>query len=149
MARIAAVPELAPEGGQVVVTRFECGNLPSLIAVRMLHARLKRHVKRRARGFIGVKTVILWQPRTMLSISLWQDLASIYSMGNVTQHVEATRVPAHLGVETSCGIFYLVGDWRRVMFGGSAPTRSPLHPLEATHLANLQQKGSPENGEVQ
>ncbi len=129
MARIEPVLELTPEGGQVVVTRFECGNLPALIAVRLLHARMKRHVRRGASGFLGVRTIVYWRDRTMVTVSLWQSLESIYSLGNVSQHVSATKVPAYLGVETTCGIFYLVGDWRRVMFGGSAVTRSPLHPL--------------------
>jgi len=131
MARIDPVLELVPGGGQVVVTRFECRTLAALIAIRFTHSKLKRDVRRRASGFLGVRTIIDWRARTMLSISAWQSLDDIYSMGNVPGHVAASRLPAHLGVATSCGIFYLVGDWRRVMFGGDVATRSPLHPLAA------------------
>jgi hypothetical protein len=129
MARIEPVLELHPAGGQVVVTRFECGSMSRLVAIRLLHARLKRHVRRGATGFIAVRTVTDWRRRTMLSISLWESLDSIYSMGEVRRHVAASRVPGRLGVATTCGIYYLVGDWRRVMFGGAADTRSPLYPL--------------------
>jgi hypothetical protein len=118
-----------PEGGHIVVTRFECGSLSALLAVRITHARLKRHVRRRARGFLGVTAITDWRRRTMLSISLWQDLDSIYSMGNVPQHVAAARLPHRLGVSTTSGIFYLVGDWRRVMFRSDVTTRSPLRPV--------------------
>lgn len=130
MARIEPILELEPAGGQVVVTRFECGSLASLAAIRLMHIRLKHDVRRHATGFIAVRTVTSWRRRTMLSISLWESLDSIYSMGEVPQHVAAARVPVKLGVATTCGIYSLVGDWRRVMFGGAATARSPLHPLE-------------------
>jgi hypothetical protein len=129
MARVDPLLSLHPGGGQIVVTRFECGSLSALLAVRITHARLKRQVRRRARGFLGVTAVTDWRRRTMLSISLWQDLGSIYSMGNVPQHVAAARLPHRLGVSTTSGIFYLMGDWRRVMFRSDVVTRSPLHPL--------------------
>ena len=130
MARVAPLLGLHPEGGQVVVTRFECGSLSALLAVRITHARLKRHVRRGARGFLGVTSVTDWRRRTLLSVSLWQDLDSIYSMGNVPQHVAAARLPRQLGVSTTSGIFCLAGDWRRVMFRSDVVTRSPLHPLD-------------------
>lgn len=129
MARIEPLLELHPEGGQVVITRFECRTVPRLLAVRLVHSRLKRDVRRAAPGFIAVKTVIDWSQRTMLSISLWENLDSIYAMGEVPSHVSASRLPAQLGVRTTCGIFCMAGDWRRVMFRGAAVARSPLHPL--------------------
>ncbi len=129
MARLTPLPEPHPAGGQVVVTRFECGSVARLLAIRLLHASLKRDVRRTAPGLIAVRTVLDWRRRTMLSISLWKDLDSIYAMGSVSRHVSAARVPAALGVATTCGIYYLAGDWRRVMFGAVAETRSPLHPL--------------------
>lgn len=131
MARVAPLLSLHPEGGQLVVTRFECGSLPALLAVRITHTRLKRHVRRGARGFLGVTAITDWRRRTMLSISLWQDLDSIYSMGDVPQHVAAARLPHRLGVSTTSGIFCLAGDWRRVMFRSDVATRSPLHPLDS------------------
>jgi hypothetical protein len=130
MARVEPLLELHADGGQVVVTRFECGSMAKLLAIRLLHARLKRDVRRTAKGFIGIRTVIDWRRRTILSISLWESLDSIYSMGEVRQHVSAVRLPSRLGVATTCGIYCLAGDWRRVMFGGAAVTRSPLHPLD-------------------
>ena len=135
MARVAPLFDLHPEGGQVVVTRFECGSLPALVAVRLTHARIKPDVRRAASGFIGVTTIIDWRRCTMLSISLWRDLDSIYAMGSVGRHVSAARLPARLGVKTTCGIFCLAGDWRRVMFRGDAVARSPLHPLTDDSLS--------------
>lgn len=129
MARIEPELELHPDGGQVVITRFECRTVPRLLAVRLVHASLKRDVRRAAKGFLGVRTVIDWDRRTMLSISLWESLDSIYAMGEVPRHVSASRLPTQLGVRTTCGIFYLAGDWRRVMFRSATVARSPLHPL--------------------
>jgi hypothetical protein len=129
MARVTPLLELSADGGQVVITRFECPTLSALIAVRLIHARLKPTVQRDAQGFIGATTITDRKQRTMLSISLWQNLDSIYSLGNVPQHVAAARIPSRLGVSTTCGIFCLAGDWRRVMFHGQTQTRSPLHPL--------------------
>jgi hypothetical protein len=121
--------EPEPDLGQVVVTRFECGSLSKLVAMLALHRRVKRSVRRHARGLIGVRTLVDWRRRTMLSISLWQDLDSVYSMGDVDHHVAAVRVPGSLGVATTSGVFCFVGDWRRVMFRSPSEPRSPLHPL--------------------
>jgi hypothetical protein len=133
MARVSPLLELSADGGQVVITRFECPTLAALIAVRLVHARLKPAVQCGAQGFIGVTTITDWKRRTMLSISLWQNLDSIYSLGNVPQHVAAARIPSRLGVSTTCGIFCLAGDWRRVMFRIETKARSPLHPLTRGH----------------
>lgn len=117
--------------GQVVVTRFECPSVAAVLAVRLMHIRVKRDVRRHASGFVGLRLIVDWRRRTVLSISLWQDLASVYTMGQVARHIEATRIPPALGVTTSCGVFCYVGEWMRVMFGGDRVTRSPLHPPQA------------------
>lgn len=143
MARLEPLLQLQPDGGQVVVTRFECPSLRALVIIRLRHGALKRHVRRTADGFIAVRAVVDWRRRTMLSISLWQSLDSIYAMGNVRQHVAAARLPGLLGVATTCGIYYLVGDWRQVMFRGAAVTRSPLYPLGHEFLpVHAQERGS-------
>lgn len=111
------------------MTRFECPTYRSLLVVLILHVRLKIDVRRHADGFVGVKPLINWRRRTLLSISLWKDFDSIYSMGQVSRHVAATRLPRGFGVDTTCGVFSFVGDWRRVMFGSPSQPRSPLHPI--------------------
>ncbi|MQA86075.1 MAG: hypothetical protein GEV03_15955 [Streptosporangiales bacterium] len=116
--------------GQIVVTRFDCPTYRSLLAVLMLHARLKIEVRRKAGGFVGVKLLIDFRRRTVLSISLWKDLDSVYSMGQVPGHIEATRIPRGFGINTNCGVFCFVGDWRRVMFGSPVRQRSPLQFVE-------------------
>ena len=73
--------------------------------------------------------MIDWRRKTLLSISLWENLDGIYAMGNVSQHVRAARLPSALGVATTCGIYYLAGDWRRVMFRSAAYIRSPRYSL--------------------
>lgn len=118
-----------PDQGQVVVTRFECPNLLAVLVVRLLHRRVKRAVRRHASGFLGIRLIVDWRSRTVLSISLWQDLASVYTMGEVSRHVEATRVPGSLGITTACGVFCYAGDWKRVMFGADRVAGSPLHPV--------------------
>ena len=133
--------ELDPSGGQVVVTRFECGGLSSLLRILLLHRWVKREVRRRARGFVGVKTLVDWRRRTMLSISLWEDLDSIYSMGSVQRHILATRRPGPLGVDTASGVFSFVGDWRRVMFRSPTAAVSPLRPLGRRGSRHERRKG--------
>jgi hypothetical protein len=110
----------------VVVTRFECPNLTVLVALILLHWRIKRAVHRDGQGLIGSRMVIEWRRRTMLSVSLWPDLVSVYSMGDVSRHVEGARVPGRLGVRTTCGIYCFAGDWRRVMFRSEVTPQSPL-----------------------
>jgi hypothetical protein len=124
------IPLLEPDvaGGQVVVTRFECGTLPKLLWILAMHVRVKIDVRRQSSGLVGVKALVDWRGRTVYSISLWRDLDSVYSMGNVPRHVSAARVPRVMGVETTCGVFCYVGDWRRVMFRSPSPPRSPLRP---------------------
>jgi len=48
------------------------------------------------------------------SASRYGKPGRIYAIGNVSRHVPAARVPSALGVATS-GIYYLAGDWRRVI----------------------------------
>ena len=79
----------------------------------------------------GVKVLTDWRRRTLLSISLWQDLDSIYSMGQVPRHVSAVRTAGTLATGTACGVFCFVGDWRQVMFRGEAVNHSPLYPLQS------------------
>jgi hypothetical protein len=126
-------PILEPDvsAGQVVVTRFECPSILSLLLIRIMHVRLRFDVRRQASGFVGVKALIDWRRRTLLSISLWEDLESVRSMGAVPRHVRAVRVPHGMGVNTASGIFCFVGDWRRVMFASDTPARCPLHRLPA------------------
>lgn len=126
MTGAAPVVEPDPSEGQVVITRFDCPNYRSLLVVLALHTRLKSEVRRHATGFIGIKRQVDLRRRTVLSISLWRDLDSVYSMGQVRGHVEATRVPRGFGITTSCGVFCFAGDWRRVLFGGSGRRASPL-----------------------
>jgi hypothetical protein len=114
--------------GQVVVTRFECPSVWAVLLLRLLHVRVKRAVRRHASGFLGIRLLIDWRRRTVLSISLWQDLASVYTMGDVGRHIEAARIPITLGIATSCGVFCYVGDWKRVMFGADRVDTSPLRP---------------------
>jgi hypothetical protein len=119
-----------PDGGQVVVTRFECQSRLALIVLLVLHQRVKRDVRRHATGFVGVRALVDWRRRCLLSVSLWENLDSVYSMGSVPRHILATRVTGRLGVATASGVYCFVGDWRWVMFGSRCRARSPLHPLE-------------------
>jgi hypothetical protein len=130
MAHIEPLFELQPEGGQVIVTRFECRSRLQLAFMVALHIRVKRAVRIQARGLIASKALVDWRRRTLLSISLWNDLDSIYSMGSVTRHIEATRIARRIGVRTACGVFCFAGDWKRVMFRAGDDHDSPLRPLE-------------------
>lgn len=118
-----------PSGGQVVVTRFECASALHLLRLLLLHRRIRRDVRRRATGFIGAKALVDWPARTMLSVTVWRDLDSIYSMGDVDRHIRAAKRKRQLGITTSSGVFCYVGDWRRVMFGSGEPNPTPLRPI--------------------
>ena len=114
----------------VVVTRFDCGTLVYLIALVLLHPWIRHQVEVDAIRMLGACRRILWRERTLLSVSLWRDVESIYSMGHCQRHISAARLPARLGIEASCGIFSLSGDWKRIMFNSPARTRSPMRPLK-------------------
>jgi len=130
MAHIEPLFELQPEGGQVIVTRFECRSLLQLAFMVALHIRVKRAVRIQAPGLIASKALVDWRRRTLMSISLWKDLDSIYSMGSVPRHIEATRIARRIGVRTACGVFCFAGDWKRVMFRAGDGHDSPLRPVE-------------------
>jgi hypothetical protein len=123
--------DLDPAGGQVVVTRFDCGGLVNLLTLLVLHVRIKRAVRRRAPALIGSRVVVDWRRRVMYSISMWPDLDSVYLMGEVKPHVLAARRPRRMGVRTTCGVFCYAGDWRRVMFRGGSQEPSPFAPMPA------------------
>ncbi len=113
-----------------MITRFECRTIRNMLVVLLLHLRVKRDVRRQARGFLGIVLRRDWRTRTIVSISLGQDMHSVYSMGDVPRHVAAARVPRQLGITTRCGVFCYAGDWRRVMFGTDDETPSPLTPRD-------------------
>lgn len=119
-----------PERGQVVITRFECESALGLLRLLLLHKRIKRDVRRQASGFIGVRTLVFWRSHTMLSISVWKDLDSIYSMGRVARHIHAAKRTSQLRVTTASGIFCYAGDWRKVMFRVGQPKDTPLRPIK-------------------
>ncbi|MER8088540.1 hypothetical protein ACIO6T_34225 [Streptomyces sp. NPDC087532] len=126
--------------GQIFVTRFECQSLFRLLLVLGLHVKVKREVRRAAEGFLGGTTLVQWRRRTVLSISLWQDLDSVYSMGRVGHHIVASRMPARTGIRTACGVYPYAGDWKHVMFGAPATAGEPLF---ATGSVSTTGKGSP------
>ena len=115
-----------PTGGQVVITRFECPNVLAMLVLLLLHVRVERDVRKFATGFIAVVSHHSWRTRTLLSVSLWRDLESVYSMGDVRRHIMASRIPQRLGIVTRCGVFCYTGDWLHVMFGVPANSASPL-----------------------
>jgi hypothetical protein len=123
--------DLDPTGGQVVVTRFECGGLVNLLTLLVLHVRIKRAVRRQTDALIGSRVMVDWRRRVMFSVSMWPDIESVYAMGEVTRHVLAARLPRRLGVRTACGVFCYAGDWRRVMFRGGSTALSPFAPVPA------------------
>jgi hypothetical protein len=117
---------LDPTRGQVMITRFECPSLSTMVVIMLLHRRIKRQVAQLADGYLGAVMLRDWRTRTVLSMSLWRDIDSVYSMGRVQRHIAGSRVPARLGVRTRAGVFCYAGDWRQVMFGTGQPKPSPL-----------------------
>jgi hypothetical protein len=109
-----------------MITRFECPSLPAMVIIVLLHRWIKRQVARRAYGYLGAAMVRDWRTRTVLSMSLWRDPESVYSMGQVPRHIKGSRLPARLGIHTRAGVFCYTGDWRQVMFGIARPKPSPL-----------------------
>lgn len=118
--------ELAPDGGHLVVTRFQCRHRPALIVLLVLHQRVKREVRRKVEGCLGVTTMTDWRRGELTSISLWRKAEDIYGMGEVQSHIVATRVPGKIRVTTQSGVFTYSGDWRRVLFGTKYTDGSPL-----------------------
>jgi len=121
--------DVDPTGGVVVMTRFECTTVRRLLTVIAMHWRVKRDVRRHARGFVAVRMLVQFRQRVVISLSIWQDLDSVYSMGDIPRHVTAARLPASLKIRTAAGVFCYAGDWRRVMFGGTGGHGSPLRPI--------------------
>jgi hypothetical protein len=119
-------PRASDPRSQVVITRFECPDLFTVLRIFRRHRRIKKEVRRVAAGYLGGTTLIQWRRRTLLSFSLWDRLDSIYDMGEVQGHIVASRVPARLGVATSCGIYSYSGDWRQIMFGTSVAAAEPV-----------------------
>lgn len=92
--------------------------LRQLLLMLVLHLRLGPSVRRRTTGLLGIKTFVRWRHRVIYNVSLWDDFANIYSMGNVPLHVAATRLTTRFGVQTQCGIYQFARDRRVMMFGG-------------------------------
>ena len=126
-------------GGAGVVTMFACRTRWDVLLVWWLHYRIKPAIEARAKGFLGVRLYIDWRRRIVRSVSLWTDPASLYDMGEVRQHVGATRIPRRRGIQTSCGVYSYEGDCSAVMFG-VPPNRKP-NPLTNAHPSPSDQPG--------
>jgi hypothetical protein len=111
----------------VVVTWFDCRTIRNVLRILVLHYLVKPEVRREADGYLGGKTIVAWRRRAVLSISMWRDLPSLYQMGKVDRHIRAARVPARLGVTTSCGIYTYRDEWKHLMF--STPDTDAPEPL--------------------
>jgi hypothetical protein len=111
---------------RVVITCFDCKTLHNLLLVLWRHRRLKPKVARKAIGLLDTTTIVRWRERRVFNISLWQNLDAIHEMGNVGEHVAASRLPARLGVDTRCGVFAYEGDWHVVLFGDGWSQEDPL-----------------------
>ncbi len=109
-----------------MVTRFECQRRVTLVLLHIVHSYVRREVRRKADGFIGVTTSTDWRSGAMHSISMWREIEDIYRMGEVRRHILAARLPGRLNVRTYSGIFAYAGDWRRVLFNSRHTGASPL-----------------------
>ncbi len=109
-----------------MVTRFRCRHRMALLVLHALHRRVKREVRHKLPGCLGVTTLTDWWGGELISISLWESADDIYGMGEISSHVLAARVPGQLEVSTQSGVFSYVGDWRRVLFGNVYTDGSPL-----------------------
>lgn len=114
-------------GGAVVVTLFACRSRWDVLLIWWLHHRIKPAVRARTRGFLGVRLYIDWRQRVVRSVSLWTDAKYLYDMGEVSEHVDAARIPRRLGARTTCGIYTYEGEWTELMFG-LEPSQKP-NPL--------------------
>jgi hypothetical protein len=113
---VTGLPRAEDRRRQVVITRFDCGSLVKMLILLALHHRVKKDVRRAAEGFLGATVLIEWRRRTIQSISLWEGLGEIYSMGGVDRHIRVSRVPTKLGIETECDVYARIGEWKKVMF---------------------------------
>ncbi|MDI2131063.1 hypothetical protein [Yinghuangia seranimata] len=128
--------------GHVAVTRFECHTLRNLLRILHMHRSIEKEVRRVADGFLGAAHIVDWRRRTVLSVTLWSDLDSLYGMGSSQRHILAARVPGRYGITTSSGLYAFSGDWRAVLFGGPVPERAePLRP--STPARHLEDERSP------
>jgi len=112
--------------GHIAVTRFECRTLLNVVVVLLVHKRIKREVRRVAEGFVGAAPVVLWKDRTILSVTLWRTLESMYAMGEVQSHILASRLPHKLGIRTASGLFPFAGDWKNLLFQATVVDIDPL-----------------------
>jgi hypothetical protein len=127
-----AHPALDGTQGLVVVTRFVAPTVPRLIVLRFIHPFVKLQIRLACPGLVGAASWTSWIEKTLYSISAWESSASIYDLGNVNGHVNASRIPGHLGVTTSCGVFSFAGEWKEMLFQAGPGGVSPLTRTGAT-----------------
>lgn len=113
-------------GGVIVVTRFTARRKWQLVVLRLLHPLIKRRVSKQCTGLIGATSWMSWRELTMYSVSAWESVNAVYDLGNVDEHIRASRIPVAWSVETRCGIFAYSGEWKQLMFGGGKGGLSPL-----------------------
>lgn len=112
--------------GAVVVTSFRCNSIVQMLLIARMHRPVKRQVKERVSGFLGIKLFFDWPSRTLRSVSLWESVSDIRGMGAVDAHVKAVRVPGRFDIATAGAVFDYIGDWRNVLFGDGWGGSSPL-----------------------
>lgn|SRR5690606_8771049 len=133
----APLSERPREGGAVVITLFACRTRRDVLLLWWLHFRLKPVIQARTRGLLGVRLYIDWRQRLVRTVTLWSNPAYVYDMGEVREHVAATRIPRGRAIRTTCAIYTYEGECMAAMFGGE-PRRGPgtlPHPLMESYPA--------------
>lgn len=114
--------------GCVIVNEFIAPSVFDLIRVIVSHRIVAAAVRRHGAGLVDHALAVDWRHRTATSVSLWVSAATLYSIGNVREHVWAARMTSRLGIQTRCSYFSLSGTCVDTMYGHVSTSESPPWP---------------------
>ncbi len=98
-----------------VCVRFQCDKRRHLLHLRLRAWRIEREVKRTRAAYVTGKTRLRWRERELISLSIWSDQASMFSMGGCARHIDAAHYALNHGVRFQSDIMDTVGSWSQVM----------------------------------
>jgi hypothetical protein len=100
----------------VVVTEFACANRAGYLGLWWRFRVHTRRIVAMASGLTMNGLTTNWRQRRIVSVSCWESVHSVHSLGFSRHHVDTVRWAMRRGdIRTRSVVFESAGDWRSVL----------------------------------
>ncbi len=107
----------------VVVTEFACASRAGFLGLWLRFLVHTRGIVAMASGLTMNGLTTDWRQRRIVSVSCWESVHSVHSLGFSRRHVDTVRWAMRRGdIRTRSVVFESAGDWRGVLRRDAYPS---------------------------